>query len=112
MDEVRLPFGQVPGQDDEGTRPSSDAAGTEALIPSGQEGGITPQMRQHLDERIAAAGGRVDTVYQEISTQLAELESQPMPEEGTPHIQYQAARALLVAQLSYLEELDNSRDRG
>ena len=112
MDEVRLPFGQVPGQDDEGTRPSSDAAGTEALIPSGQEGGITPQMRQHLDERIAAAGGRVDTVYREIATQLAELDSQPMPEEGTLHVQHQAARALLVAQLSYLEELDNSQNRG
>ncbi len=113
MADARFPLGQVPDPDDAKTTPAQDVAGTEAIIPSGREGfGITPAMRQRLDERVAAAGGDVDTVYREISTQLAELESKPIPEvESADHIQYQADRALLVAQLSYLEEVADAKER-
>ena len=113
MDDARFPLGQVPGLDDTKSTSAPDVAGTDAIIPSGQEGfGITPAMRQRLDERVAAAGGDVDTVYREIATQLAELESKPMPEvESADHIQYQADHALLVAELGYLEKVADANER-
>lgn len=52
-----LPTGQPLRLTDEETRPAVEQSGTEALIPSGQEGtGLSPEIRQRLDERIAAAG--------------------------------------------------------
>ena len=109
-----LPIGQPLRPEDEQTAAAPEASGTEAIIPSGQEGtGLSPEARQRLDERVAAAGGDAGAVAREVANQLAELDNRPMPEEeGPERTEYQAARALLIAQVSYLEKLASSKSAG
>jgi hypothetical protein len=105
-----LPIGQPLRPEDEQTAAAPEASGTEAIIPSGQEGtGLSPEARQRLDERVAAAGGDAAAVAREVANQLTELDDRPMPEEGPERTEYQAARALLIAQVSYLEKLASSK---
>jgi hypothetical protein len=78
---------------------------TEELLPSGREGtGVSPEVRQKLDEQIAAAGGNIDQLVRDIRARIDEIDSRPMPEEGIERQQLQADRAFYVAQISYLEQ--------
>ena len=79
---------------------------TETLLPSGTEGtGLTPDVRQKLDEQIAATSGGVAAVRADVQQRLDQLDAMDIPEEGPRRTQMQADRAFYVAQLSYLEHV-------
>jgi hypothetical protein len=85
---------------------------TEDLLPSGREGtGISPDVRQQLDQQIDAAGGDINRLMQDVRARIEELDSRTMPEEGVERQQMQADRAFYVAQLSYLEQRMDPRSR-
>ncbi len=79
-----------------------------AAIEQGQARGfelLSQVARQRLRARVADAGGNIGAVEQEIRAQLGQLDDEQMPASGGARIQHQAARAFLVAQLTYLKLL-------
>src|SRR5688500_2653902 len=111
-----LPAGQTPLRNpnaateremaEEGREPTED------LLPSGREGtGISPEVRQQLDQQIDAAGGDINRLMQDVRARIDELDNRTMPEEGVERQQLQADRAYYVAQLSYLEQRLNPESR-
>ncbi len=70
---------------------------------------LTEAARQRLDERIAQAGGNVDTIEGEIRQELAELDSMTMPDEGPNRTRMQGERAHLMHQLGYLTKVRAAR---
>ncbi len=106
-----VPLGNVPVVEGAETSAAADTVRTEVMIPSGQEGtGISPEARQRLEERIAASGGDQTEVERELYGRLQEMDSRQVPEEeGPERTQFQAERALLVAEMSYLEKRASSR---
>ena len=100
-----------------GDRLADDVAGTTAPadetaatpIPSAQDtSGLSPELKQRMDDRVARAGGDLAAVDREIAAEIADLDNRyGATTEGFEQTQYQAARALLVAERSYLEMLSN-----
>ncbi len=71
---------------------------------------LTQTARQRLRARVADANGNIGAVEQEIRAQLEQLDGERVPVSGGARIQHQAARAFLVAQLTYLALLAERAD--
>ena len=110
---TQIPGGQSPL--DVTTTTSSDATrdsqtprdreAMEDVLPSGGEtSGLAPTMREELDAQVQASGGNVEQVVRDLRARIAEIDDRGMPEEGALRTRMQADRALLVAQVSYLED--------
>ncbi len=70
---------------------------------------LTDAARKRLDRRVAEAGNNMDAVENEIRSELAELDSMTMPDEGDERIRMQAERAHLLHQLGYLNKIRNAQ---
>ena len=79
----------------------SDISG-EALPSAGHSSGLTPAVRQHLDERFQASGS-ADALVNELRAQIAEIDARSLSEDDPDHARVQAQRALF-AQVSYVED--------
>lgn len=88
--------------DDEYVAQERDVSG-EALPSAGHSSGLTPAVRRHLDERFQASGN-ADTLVGELRAQIAEIDARSVSEDDPDHARLQAERALLVAQISYVED--------
>ncbi len=66
---------------------------------------LSQAARQRLRARVADADGNIGAVEREIRAQLEQLDGNQVPASGGARIQHQAARAFLVAQLTYLKLL-------
>jgi len=66
--------------------------------------GLTHQVRRQLLGEVRAAGGNVDSTVQRLRTRIAEIDGTEVPEDDPQHSQIQAERALLVAQVTFLED--------
>jgi hypothetical protein len=62
---------------------------------------LSRNAQETLRARVAAAGGDVERVQQEVQAQLDALDSAAAT-NGAPHSSHQADRAFLVGQISYL----------
>jgi|SRR4051812_29981926 len=71
---------------------------TQTIIPSG--------LQKDLDQRVAAAGGKVATVRQELQKELHGVEMQQNASAKPQDVQVQIA--LLLAQIRYLDSLTSA----
>ncbi len=69
---------------------------------------LSQPMQQRLQERVAERNNNVAAVQQEVEAQLAELDRHGEPLDRTARRRYQAQRALLVAQPTFLVTLKNT----
>lgn len=76
--------------------------GSDALPSAAHSSGLTPAVRRHLDERFQSSGA--ETLVSELRAQVAEIDSRSVAEDDPDHARLQAERALLVAQISYVED--------
>jgi hypothetical protein len=66
---------------------------------------LTEKARQRLDERIAKAGGNIDTIEAEIREEITELDAMTLPDEGLERTRMQGERVHLQQQLGYLTKV-------
>jgi hypothetical protein len=66
---------------------------------------LSPLARHRLWTRVNAADGDLAKIADEIRQQLAQLDTQPLPEQKRARGLHQSERAFLIAQLSYLDRL-------
>ncbi len=70
---------------------------------------LTEKARQRLDDRIAKAGGNIDTIEAEIRQELAEFDGMTLPDEGVERTRMQGERVHLQQQLGYLTKVRAAR---
>lgn len=70
---------------------------------------LSEPMQQRLQRRIAHHNGAIDPVIDAIRAELAQLDASPEAQSEARRRSYQAQRALLVAQLAYLDKLGESQ---
>ncbi|HSH79484.1 MAG TPA: hypothetical protein VLA19_13255 [Herpetosiphonaceae bacterium] len=93
-----LPIG-APG--DTNTPRTADT--TDDMLPSaGDSSGLSPQMRQHLDEQIRSGGAA--NLVADLRARIAEIDERSTQPDDPEHTRLQAERALYVAQITYLED--------
>lgn len=81
-----------------------DAAGTDEMLPSAADSsGLSPAVRQQLEQQVQAGGG-ADQLVADLRARIDEIDRRGLPEEGLERQRMQADRALLVAQVSYVED--------
>jgi hypothetical protein len=69
---------------------------------------ISEGLQKELDQRIAAANGKVSSVRQELQKELHALEAQQGNSDGSQTTQVQVA--LILAEIRYLDSLTNAAD--
>jgi hypothetical protein len=75
------------------------------VLPSaGHSSGLSSAIREELDAQFHALNGDVDRMANDIRARIAEIDNSAVPEDSPDHTRLQADRALLVAQLSYVED--------
>jgi hypothetical protein len=101
----QLPSEQVrfTGVDSDTQAPQDLDTSTDVLPSAGHSSGLSPAVRQHLEERFQATGD-AEPIAREIRARIAELDERHVPEDDADHPRLQAERALYVAQVSYLED--------
>ena len=70
---------------------------------------LSRPMQQRLQARVAERHNNVAAVQQEVEAELAKLDRHAEPPDRTARRHYQAQRALLVAQLTFLTTLNDMR---
>lgn len=70
---------------------------------------LSEPMQQRLQRRIAHHNGAIGLVVERIRTELAQLDASPDAQSEANRRTYQAQRALLVAQLTYLAQLGEAQ---
>ncbi len=70
---------------------------------------LSRPMQQRLHARVAERNNNVAAVQQEVEAELAELDRHAEPRDRTGRRQYQAQRALLIAQRTFLTTLNDTR---
>lgn len=70
---------------------------------------LSEPMQQRLQRRIAHHNGAIGPVIEAVRAELAQLDASPQAQEEASRRSYQAQRALLVAQLAYLDKLGESQ---
>ncbi len=69
---------------------------------------LSQPMQQQLQARVAERNNNVAAVQEEVEAQLAELDRHGEPRDRTARRHYQAQRALLVAQRTFLVTLNDT----
>jgi hypothetical protein len=67
---------------------------------------LSQPARQRIRARVSDAGGNISTIREEVATALAALDHEAA--EGAVPTNYQAQRAFLISQLTYLDHLAQS----
>lgn len=98
---ANMPLGTGGGVDAETNR---DADVMSDVLPSaGHRSGLTAVVRQHLNQQFQASGN-VDTLVSELRARIAEIDTHTVSADDPEHARLQAERALLVAQVTYVED--------
>jgi hypothetical protein len=96
------PFGTGTDMDDRDARDGDVSA--DVLPSAGHSSGLSSAIREELDAQFHAMDGDVDRMANDIRARIAEIDNSSVPEDSPDHTRLQADRALLVAQLSYVED--------
>ena len=76
---------------------------TADILPSaGDSSGLSPQMRQHLDEQVRSGGA--GNLVADLRARIAEIDERSTSPDDPDHTRLPAERALYVAQITYLED--------
>ncbi len=76
---------------------------TDDVLPSaGDSSGLSPQMRQRLDEQVGSGGA--ENLVADLRARIADIDERSTQPDDPEHTRLQAERALYVAQITYLED--------